>query len=104
MKKFMIRRLGVASFAKFIGVANAIWVFVAAFFAMFAGFAVVFESDDLNIFGKIGSIIAIVAFALVIVPLFAFFVGWLYGAVVALIANLFLHTARGIELDVEEEK
>lgn len=104
MKKLMIRRIGVGSFAKFIGVANAIWVFIAAFFGMFAGFAAVVETDDLNIFGKIGATIAVAAVALVVVPLIAFLLGWLYGAVVALVANLFLHTARGVELDVEEEK
>ena len=102
MKKLTIRRVGVSSFATFIGAAQAIWAFIFAFFAMFAGFAVVFENDDLGLFGKIGATVAVAGVALVVVPVIAFLIGWLYGAVVALIANVFLQAAKGIELDVEE--
>ncbi len=104
MKKLIIRRVGVSSFANFIGAAQAIWAFIFAFFGMFAAFAVIFENQDLTVGGKIGATLAAAAIALVIVPLLAFLIGWLYGAIVALIANLFLQAAKGIEVDVEEVK
>lgn len=104
MKKILVRRLGVASVAKLIGVIQALWGFIAGFIAMFGGIAAVAEQDDWNLFAKIFADIAVVVFSLLVIPLIAFVIGWLYGAVFALIANLFLQTANGLELDVEEEK
>ncbi len=104
MKKLLVRRLGVASVAKFVGVAQAIWAFIAGFFAMFGGIASVATHDEWDWATKVGASIAVALVALVVVPLVAFLVGWIYGAIVSLIANLFLHTSKGIEIDVEEAK
>lgn len=104
MKKILIRRLGVASVARFVGVIQAIWAFIAGFFVMFGGIATVVNEKDWNSFEKFGASIAVVVFSLVVIPFVAFLVGWLYGAIISLIANLFLHTSNGIELDIEEEK
>ena len=104
MKKILIRKLGVASVARFVGVANAILAFVIGFFVMFAGIAGVLEQNDWTTITKLFASVGVVMLSLIVYPLVAFLVGWIYGAIVALIANLFLHTAKGIELDVEEEK
>jgi len=104
MKKIMVRRLGVASVAKFIGVIHAIWAFIAGFFVMFGGISAVLTQTDWETFEKIAGTVGVAIASLLVVPLVAFLLGWLYGAIIALIANLFLHTAKGIELDIEEAK
>ena len=104
MKKILVRRLGVTSVARFVGVIQAIWAFIAGFFVMFGGIATVVSEKDWNLFAKFGASVGVVVFSLVILPVIAFLIGWLYGAIISLIANLFLHTSNGIEFDIEEEK
>lgn len=104
MEKIMIRRLGVASVAKYVGVAHAILGVIYGFIAMFGGLAVVVEQDQLDVFSKIFASIGAVLIALLIIPGVLFLVGWLYGAVFALIANLILSTSEGIEVDFEKKK
>lgn len=104
MRKILIRKLGVSSVARFIGVANAIWAFIAGIFLLFGGIVGALEQTDWSAWTKLLASLGSVLVGLVVVPVLGFVLGWLYGAVVALIANLFLHTARGIELDVEDEK
>ncbi len=103
MKKIFVRRLGVASVARFVGMANAIIGLVIGVFATFGGLAGVLEQSGWNFFTKIGASLGVVVVTLVIVPFLAFLWGWLYGAIVALVANLFLHSANGIELDIQDE-
>jgi len=103
MRKVLIRKLGVGSIARFVGVASAIWAFIFAVFAMFGGIAATLEHDGWSFVTKILATLGVVVGSLVLIPAIAFVWGWLYGAIIALIANLFLHTASGIELDVEDE-
>lgn len=104
MGKIIVRRLGVASIARFIGVAQAIWGFAIGFIALFGGISAILTQDGLNVFGKIFGSISVVLFCLVVVPLIAFLFGWLYGAILSIVANLFLHTSSGIELDIDNQK
>lgn len=104
MAKIIIRRLGVSSVARFVGVAQAIWGFAVGFVALFGGISAVLTQDSFTIAGKILGSVGVVLFCLVVVPLIAFLFGWLYGAILSLVANLFLHTSSGIELDVDNEK
>lgn len=100
----MIRRLGVASVAKYVGLAQALLGFVYGFFAMLTGLAYVISADSYGVLEKIFGSVGVVLAALVVLPGFLFLVGWLYGAVFALIANLILQTSQGIEIDFEETK
>ncbi len=104
MKKIMIRRLGVASVAKYVGIAQAILGAVYGFFAMFGGIAAVIVTEDLSVLSKIIASVGVVILAIGILPFIMFLVGWLYGAVFAFIANFILHTSSGIELDYEDAK
>jgi hypothetical protein len=103
MRKILVRKLGVGSIAKFLGEANAIWALAIGIFAMFGGIAASLEHDGWSFVTKILATLGVVVGSIVILPAVAFIWGWLYGAVLALIANLFLQTAKGIELDVEDE-
>jgi len=104
MGKIIVRRLGVASVARFIGVAQAIWGFAIGFIALFGGISAILTQDGFNVFGKIFGSISVVLFCLVVVPLIAFLFGWLYGAILSIVANLFLHTSSGVELDIDNQK
>lgn len=102
MRTILIRKLGVGSFAKFVGFANAILGLIYGVLLSFGAVAAIVDQDSWTALAKIGASIAAVLGALVIVPLISFVAGWLYGAVVALVSNLFLRTANGIELEVED--
>lgn len=103
MKKLTVRRLGVSSVARFVGVANAVIGFVLGVFVAFGGLVGVVENDSIDTVTKIVASLAVVLASLILVPLLAFLYGWLYGAVVSLVANLFLSTSSGVEIEVEEE-
>ena len=102
MRTILIRKLGVGSFAKFVGFANAILGLIYDILLSFGAVAAIVDQDSWNFFAKIGASIGAVMGALVIIPLVSFLVGWLYGAVLALVSNLFLRTANGIELEIED--
>lgn len=102
-KNIRIRKLGVGSVARFVGIAHAIIGFVSGVFVMFAGLVSVVEHDAWSAGQKVGVSLAVVLGSLILLPIIAFLYGWLYGAVLSLVANLFLQTANGIELTVEDE-
>lgn len=104
MRKIQIRKISVGSFAKLVGIAQAILALIAGSIAMFGGFVAVVEHDSWNFITKLFTSIGVALFALVVFPLIAFAFGWLYGAIVSLIANVFLQTANGLELTIDEEK
>ena len=104
MRKILVRKLGVGSVAKFVGTANAILALIWGVLLMFAGIVTTVEQADWTVAEKLLGTVWSVLGGLVLVPALGFVSGWLYGAVVALVANLFLHTSRGIELDVEDTK
>lgn len=103
MRKILIRNIGVSSFAKLVGVAQAILALIVGTIAMFGGFVAVVEHDSWSFITKLLASVVVVVLAWVVLPILAFAFGWLYGAVVSLIANLFLQTANGLELTVEDE-
>lgn len=104
MKSIIIKRIGISSFARYAGVASAILGLVYAVVTMFAGISAVLLHETMSTISKILASVGIVVGSLILIPAIMFALGWLYGAVVALIINLFLNTSKGIELDIEEEK
>lgn len=104
MKQIIVRKLGVGSVARFLGVASAIWAFVAGIFVMFGGIVSTVEQDEWSFLTKVMSTLGVVVGSLVVLPAIAFVWGWLYGAIVSLIANIFLQTSHGIEVDIEDRK
>lgn len=104
MKKLVVRKIGVAPFGRFIGIANAIIGIVAGLFLGISGTAGVVQEDGWSFFAKTLAIIGVWLGALVLYPIVLYVFGWIYGAVVALVANVFLQASHGIEVDVEEVK
>ena len=104
MKSIVIKRIGVGQFAKYAGVAHAILGIVYAVFAVFAAVPAIVLHDNLSTIAIIGASVGSAVAILVFVPLLAYAIGWIYGAIVAFVLNIFLSASRGIELDIEEEK
>lgn len=90
------------SVAKYVGVVYTILGIFYGFVALFAGLAATINNDAFNVWQSIGLSIAIVAAALLVVPLVSFALGWLHGAIVSIIVNFILQTSSGIEVDVDE--
>lgn len=104
MKKLVVRKIGVTTFGRFIGIANAIIGLVIGVFLGISGTIGVTQEDGWSFFGKLIAIVGVWLAALVLYPIVLFALGWIYGAVVALISNVFLQASHGIEVDVEEVK
>ena len=104
MKRVIVRRVGVSSVAKYVGIVQGVLGLVYGIFALFAGFAAVLGEDSFDHAQKVGLSVAVVFGALVVLPVVTFVIGWIYGAVASIIINFFLDTSRGIEIDIEEEK
>lgn len=103
MRSIVIKRIGVGSFAKYVGVANAILGVIYAVFAVFAAVPAIVLHEDLGTFAKIGASVGATIAIIAFIPLIAFALGWVYGAIVSFVINIFLSASRGIELDIEEE-
>ncbi len=104
MKRIVVQRLGVSSVAKYVGVAHAILGVIYGVVALLAAIVAIADTGDLATWHKVLAGIAATLVAFIVIPGVAFLIGWLYGAVFALIVNFVLQTSRGIELDVAEEK
>ncbi len=104
MKKLVVRKIGVATFGRFIGIANAIIGLVIGVFLGISGTIGVVQEDGWSFFGKLLAVFGVWLGALVLYPIVLFVLGWLYGAVVALVANVFLQASHGIEIDFEDVK
>lgn len=104
MKKLVVRKIGVATFGRFIGIAHAIIGVVLGVFLGISGTIGVVQEDGWSFFAKVLAIVGVWLGALVLYPIVLYVFGWIYGAVVALVANIFLQAAHGIEVDVDEVK
>ncbi len=103
MKKIAVKKVGTLSFANLFGTWYAVLGLVTGIFtAVYSAIWVVNSTDSIlvEIFGGIGVVIA----SLILVPLLGYVIGWLYGAVIALIVNLVVSAAGGLSIEVEEVK
>lgn len=98
----VIKRFGVASVAKVLGAAYATIGLIAGFFVTLAaavgGVAAIVESQDVG-GGAAGMLFGVGA--IVFFPIFYGLIGFVSGAIGALIYNLFAGIVGGVEIDVE---
>ena len=103
VKKLTVKRFEVGSVAKFVGTVNAV---ISVFIGLIASFGAIISLIASNEYGGLeafGLSVGIIAAGILLYPLIMFFIGWLYGALAALIFNLFTGVSGGITVDVEEE-
>lgn len=104
MKTVSIQHIGINSFGKLIGTWYAIiGLFTGIFVAISASINFV-NSTDLSVFTEVLISIAIVIGSVTLVPVFAFLIGWINGAITALVLNLVVGTSGGLEVDIEDVK
>jgi hypothetical protein len=104
MKTISIQHVGVSSFGKLVGTWHAIvGLFTGVFVAISASINFV-NTSDLSVFTEVLLSIAIVVGSITLIPVFAFLIGWINGAITALVLNLVVGTSGGLEVDIEDVK
>jgi hypothetical protein len=103
MKKIIVTKLSVGSFAKTVGAFQATFAFVIGVFVSFATAAGII-SESTSFIQTLGLSLWVFGLGIIIYPIVAFFIGWIQGAIGAVILNFIFLESGGIKLHVDEEK
>ena len=98
-----VTRVGVSSIGRLIGSVNLIVGLVLGFLGSVVAIVYYLDNYSNGVFADIFSSVGILLIGVVIYPLLLFALGWLYGALVALIFNLVIGVSGGVELTVADE-
>ncbi len=99
-KTVTVTRFKVGSLAKVVGIAQAVIAFIIGLIATLAAAAGQI-TDSSRIVESLGITAAYFAVGVVIYPLVAFLIGWVQGAVAAIILNFVFKESGGLELETE---
>lgn len=102
MKNITVKKVGVGSVGKIVGVAQATIAFFVGLLATVLVSAGTI-SEGSGFVQSLGVSIVYLGLGVIIYPIIAFFVGWLQGAVAALIINFVFAESDGLKLSVEED-
>lgn len=102
MKKLTITKLSVGSIAKTVGVLQAVFAFVIGLVASFATAAGLIKESS-SFVQSVGVSLWVFGLGIIIYPFVAFFIGWIQGAVGAVILNFVFLESGGIRVHVDEE-
>ena len=103
MKTLTVHRVGVASFAKLFGVWAAILGLLVGVVGAITSTVGVIANNNYSVLGDIGVSIAIIVGWVVVYPLVMFLIGWIQGAIVAIIFNIVVSGSGGLALTIDEE-
>lgn len=103
MKKVTITRVGVGSLGRLLGFANAIVSLVVGIVAAIVTTVSVIANNDYSVLQDILVSIGVAVGYVLVLPLLAFALGWLYGAVIALVWNVFLGASQGLDIEVSDK-
>lgn len=101
-KQVVISHVRARSIGRLVGVVNAIFALAAGIISSIVTIAAVISSQDYGFWGGLGMSAAILATAIIAIPLVAYAFGWLYGALIGFIWNVLLSTTGGIEVTTQE--
>lgn len=104
MKTLTVRRVGVASFAKLFGIWAAILGLVFGVIGAITSTVGVISNNNYSVLGDIGISIAIIVGWVIVYPLVMFLIGWIQGAIVAIIFNIVVSGSGGLALTIDEEE
>lgn len=102
MQRFVIHRVGVGSLGRLIGTWFAILALVVGVISAFVSAVAIFDSSSYGLIAKLGLTALATLGWVVLYPIVLFFVGWLNGAVLALIFNLVVAGSGGLSVHAEE--
>lgn len=103
MKTLTVKRVGVTSLGKLVGVWAAVIGLIVGVIAAITSTVSVMTANDYSILAGIGISIAIIIGWIVVYPLVMFLIGWVQGAIVAIVFNIVVSGSGGLELNVNEE-
>ncbi len=103
MKTLTIQKIRVGSFAKVVGITQAVFGFV---YGLILSIGVASEAITANTgFVKaLGISVFAIGLAVILIPFIAFVIGWIQGAVAAIILNFVFTESKGLDLEVSESK
>lgn len=102
MKELVVRKVGIASLGKLIGTWAAIVGLVFGVIGAISTVVAVVANNDLSVLQDVLYSILALAVGIIVVPLFWFALGWLQGAILAVIFNVVVAGSGGLAIDVEE--
>lgn len=103
MKKLTITKLSIGSIAKTVGAFQATFAFVVGVFVSFATAAGLI-SESTSFIKTLGLSLWVFGLGIIIYPVVAFFIGWIQGAIAAVVLNFVFAESGGIRVHIEEEK
>lgn len=103
MKKLTVRKVGVASVGRLVGTWVAIIALAVGIIGSIVSLVSLFDQNNFNLFTGLGVSALVVLSWLVLYPVVAFVIGWLQGAILALVFNIVVAGAGGLSIEVDEE-
>ena len=97
----VIRKVGISSLGKLVGTVQAIVGLAIGIIGAIVGTVSVVSNNENSLGTNILLSIGIVLVGVVVYPLIAFLIGWLYGALVAVVLNVVVGISGGLELTVD---
>lgn len=104
MKPVTITKVGVGSLGRLLGFANAIIAVIFGIVASIVSTVSVIANNNYSVFQDVLVTVGIVAAYVLLAPVIAFAVGWLYGAIIALVWNVFLGASKGLDIELTDKK
>ena len=101
-REILVKRVGVRSLGRVVGTVQGLTALVFGVFIAVGGSIVVVQENNFSFFTNVFAVIGVTLASLVLYPLLMFIVGWIYGAIVALVVNLVFGAAGGLDLQVED--
>lgn len=102
MKRFLVHKVGVGSLGKLIGVWFAIvGLFVGVISAVVSTVSV-FANYDYSVLAGIGVALLIAVGWVIVYPVIMFLIGWIQGAILAVIFNVVVAGSGGLSVHLEE--
>ena len=103
MKAVRVEKLRVGSFAKVVAITQAIFAFIYGAIVTLGVIAGQITSDS-SVVDSLGVSVAILGLAIVIFPAVAYVIGWIQGAIAAVILNFVFKESNGLEIELEDVK
>lgn len=103
MKTISIQKIRVGSFAKVVGITQAVFGFVYGL-VLSIGVAAGAIKSDTGFVKSLGVSVLAIGLSVILIPFIAFIIGWIQGAVAAIILNFVFTESKGLDLEVEETK
>lgn len=103
MKTLTIQKIRVGSFAKVVGITQAVFGFV---YGLFLSIGVASEAitPQTGFVQALGISVFVLGLSVLLIPFVAFLIGWLQGAIAAIILNFVFTESKGLDLEVEESR